>query len=342
MNRSLLATLFLLAVPSPAPAQNLLTNATFDNNGAGLGGGLSNDSSDNVLTLTNVMFSGNTAAQSGGGLANFTGLVALTNVTIDENTAHSDGGGLFNDEDGVALLTNVTLSNNDASGDGGGLYHAGESLIVANSTLSGNSADDSGGGLLNKTTALLIGVTLNGNSATRGGGLYNDVASTATLNNVTVSANGANQGGGLYNFEGTANLTNVTVTGNTGSLDGGGILLDGGTVTVKNSIVANSPVGGNCSGGVTNSGFNLANDNTCGFTQVTNVLLGPLTYNGGPTMTHRPMAGSLAINFVTAGCPPPAADQRGAPRPAGGPCDAGSVETGAILPMQYLPLVVKN
>jgi hypothetical protein len=105
--------------------------------------------------------------------------------------------------------------------------------------------------------------------------------------------------------------------------------------------VANSPAGGNCLGAVSNNGFNLASDTSCGFTHQPNMLLGPLAGNGGPTRTHLPLSGSPAIDFVATGCPPPANDQRGAARPAGGACDAGAVEAGVILPMLYLPLTSK-
>ena len=57
----------------------------------------------------------------------------------------------------------------------------------------------------------------------------------------------------------------------------------------------------------------------------TNPLLGPLADNGGPTRTHALLAGSPAID-TAAGCPPPAADQRGVARPRGTACDIGAYE----------------
>jgi hypothetical protein len=103
----------------------------------------------------------------------------------------------------------------------------------------------------------------------------------------------------------------------------------------------------NCIGTIGNSGFNLTNDNTCGFNNVPNVMLGPLANKGGPTQTHMPQPGSPAIDFVTTGCPPPATDQRGGARPVdgdgagGAACDAGAVEYGAAVAKVYIPLVLK-
>jgi hypothetical protein len=110
-------------------------------------------------------------------------------------------------------------------------------------------------------------------------------------------------------------------------------------------------LGGNCSGGVTNGGFNLATDGTCGVNNVPDVMLGPLADNGGTTQTHLPQPGSPAIDFVASGCPPPATDQRGAARPVDADnngtvwCDAGAVERqptdSNLAPWVYLPLVIK-
>jgi hypothetical protein len=92
---------------------------------------------------------------------------------------------------------------------------------------------------------------------------------------------------------------------------------------------------------VINNGFNLSSDGFCGFTQVPNVMLGPLAANGGPTLTHMPLPGSPAIDVVSDSCPPPATDQRGAARPIGARCDAGAVEYGASVVMLGVPLVLR-
>jgi hypothetical protein len=119
-------------------------------------------------------------------------------------------------------------------------------------------------------------------------------------------------------------------------------------MSVRASIVANSSSGGNCAGTLTNTGFNLSSDASCGgFNQVANVMLGPLANNGGTTLTHLLQPGSPAIDFVAVGCPPPATDQRGASRPVdgdgvgGAACDVGAVEYGVVISTVYLPLLIK-
>ena len=67
------------------------------------------------------------------------------------------------------------------------------------------------------------------------------------------------------------------------------------------------------------------------------MLLGPLTHNGGPTLTHMPLPGSPAID-KGAGCS--VLNQRGAPR-AGAACEVGSVEYGSYPPVVFLPLVMR-
>jgi hypothetical protein len=167
----------------------------------------------------------------------------------------------------------------------------------------------------------------------------------ATLTNVTLSGNSAGiSGGGLVSI-GTGTITvlaHVTLSGNSAGTSGGANYRSNGTVRAYHSIVANSPSGMNCFGSVLSDGFNLSSDTSCGlfFNTVPNLVLGPLTDNGGPTKTHMPLPGSPAIDYVANGCPPPATDQRGAPRNVDA-CDAGAVEFGALLPRLHVPLARK-
>jgi len=285
-------------------------------------------------------------ARFGGAIYNFANSVLTlgSNARLRDNRVINDGGGIYNA--GTATLTNVTLSGNWAEGGGGGgIYNsnAGTATLI-DVTLSGNLAFTEGGGLYNAGTATLTNATVSDSYGQfNGGGIYN--AGTATLTNATFSGNSTSgHGGGIYNASGTAMLTNVTLSGNW-ARTGGGISQQSGSVSVKNTIVAKGVQGEDCAGAVTNAGFNLASDGSCGFNPVPTLMLGPLADNGGPTLTHMPQPGSPAIDFVASGCPPPTTDQRNASRPADGDgngsarCDAGAVEYGVAVAPAWLVLL---
>ena len=70
-------------------------------------------------------------------------------------------------------------------------------------------------------------------------------------------------------------------------------------MTLKNTIVANSPTGGNCYGTITDGGGNLSYpDTTCPGING-DPMLGPLQNNGGPTETMALGPGSAAIDAGT-------------------------------------------
>lgn len=116
------------------------------------------------------------------------------------------------------------------------------------------------------------------------------------------------------------------------------VLMEGFSFQIRNSVV-----GGHCTQSVPllSGGGNLESPgDTCGFSQsdddasVANPLLSGLGDFGGPTPTHYPLAGSLAIDAARASnCL--ASDQRGVGRPQGigGLCDRGAVEVAGFLPL---------
>jgi hypothetical protein len=104
-----------------------------------------------------------------------------------------------------------------------------------------------------------------------------------------------------YGMHGTLTVTNSTFSGNSGHTyfgDGGGaILFYSGSATLKNTIVANSPLGGNCFvvSGPTSQGHNLSDDASCSsyFNQTGDLNSTPagldpggLKNNGGPTSRY--------------------------------------------------------
>ncbi|MET0501825.1 MAG: VCBS repeat-containing protein [Candidatus Binatia bacterium] len=111
----------------------------------------------------------------------------------------------------------------------------------------------------------------------------------------------------------------------------------GGIFNFQNTIFAGN-LESECAGTITSEGNNLMRDISAGCTVngggVTFAMpqLGPLQNNDGPTQTHRPLAGSPAIDGGNAsGCKDNlgamlAKDQRGFRRTVGSRCDIGAVE----------------
>ena len=296
-------------------------------------GGLQNQGGNLSLDYTAIL-SG--YGFNGGGIANFMGTLTLDHSTVSGNEAVKYGGGIYSDGGQVSVSNSNIYSNttcNDsctraspnartkmpANGfvsSGGGIYSYG-ALTITNSTISDNITQDGGGGIAGYVSARLTNVTISGNQATRlaGGGIYGAVI---TLTNVTMAKNSAPSGGSI------ASPFNST--------------------WLKNTIIANSLAGSNCDGAVVSLGHNLSSDSSCnlnanGDLTNTNLLLGPLQNNGGPTTTHALLPGSPAINHGdNTGCP--VTDQRGITRPQAGICDIGAYEY--VFPYSmYLPLVMR-
>jgi hypothetical protein len=301
-----------------------VTNSTFSGNSASFqGGGIFNGG---TLAIANSTFYGNSAGSEGGGIFNG-GTLTVTNSTFSGNSADS-GGGMSNG--GTLTLTNSTFSGNSAR-SGGGMASDVGTLTVTDSTFSGNSAAVGGGIRIDGGTLTVTNSTFSGNSASGafgfGGGIFN--IGTLTVTNSTFSANSAGRsGGGIANRAGgIVNFRNSTFSGNSAVTSGGGIDNLDGVLTLENTIAANSPSGGNCSGAILDGGGNLQHPGTdCGLTIASDdPLLGPLQNNGGPTDTMALQPGSPAIDAaVAANCPP--TDQRGVSRPQGAGCDIGAYE----------------
>jgi len=279
------------------------------------------------------------------------GTVFISGLTIRNGLGgNGGGGGIYNA--GTLSLSSSTVSENSAfqlipgsfcggvGTNGGGIYNAG-TLILSDSTISGNGSFGNcgggfGGGIYNhpQGTLTVSKSTLTGNSSALGGGIYNDgtvvSGGTVMLSNSTVSANGAaipGAGGGIFNASQGPDkliLTNTTITNN-GALGGSGIA-SLGTFAVafagNNNIIAGNTGSADIDGPF--SGIH----NIVGTTA--NLVLGPLANNGGPTLTHALLAGSVAAigqgDLTTCTTAPVnGVDQRGLPR---GPiaCSIGAYE----------------
>jgi hypothetical protein len=118
-------------------------------------------------------------------------------------------------------------------------------------------------------------------------------------------------------------------SGNACALEGSGAIL------VNTLLASNTPA--NWAGSIVDAGHNLSSDLSPGLTgtgSVTNTdpKLGPLTNNGGPTLTMALLPGSPAIDGGDTAAAP-VMDQRGFPRPSGAAADMGAFEHGSTLPL---------
>jgi CSLREA domain-containing protein len=274
------------------------------------------------LTIQNGVAPGGSTESRGGGIYNYSGILALRGVKLINNQANNTGGGIDN-FGGTLTIYDVTIASNQAQ-LGGGIFNQG-TLFASRSLITGNTALDTGGGLDNNDQASLFNVTISGNTA-------------------AVDPDG--QGGSGIFSDGPLQLVNVTLVNNSGK----GGWVNESLARVSNSLLAqNEDV--NCSGtrAIFSEGSNLDDDGSCLFASAGDLVspdagVEELANNEGPTWTHALSPDSPAIDAGNdSSCQ--AVDQRGAIRPADGNgdgavvCDIGAFELNATFNTLYLPVI---
>ncbi len=342
---------FLVAMAGLARANTIIVN-TLD----------SGSDAFPLCTLEDAVLSANTQTAHGGcpaGFGNFDAIEFIVTGTIfPDNTLTLNNGmgvvtiigptfgcvgtgpcgitidGLHNmqliDDEGAALLLQNLTFTHGSSEVGGAIFAFGSNVGIEDCTFVDNAA--LGGGAFageDNPRVFFLNDTFTGNSAELGGAIFNEVGDIG-VSNCTFSANQAG--------------------------DGADIATPGMGATMANStIFANSTGLNNCDG-VVDNGYNISDDNSCGFSGTsknnnTTLDLDPLGLqnNGGPTQTIALKSGSQAIDFVPiASCfgpfdLPVTTDQRLFNRPDsnGGVlesfCDAGAYESGGAAPIVIAP-----
>ncbi|MGC1377093.1 MAG: choice-of-anchor Q domain-containing protein, partial [Anaerolineales bacterium] len=313
-----------------------LTNIIFSGNSAANGGGGMYNTSN--PTLTNVTFSGNSAADGGGMYTNVGSSPTLMDVIFSGNSATACGGGMET-YSSSPTLTNVTFSDNSATSAGGGMYNNASNATLMNVAFNGNSAGNDGGGMWNfNNTSTLTNVTFSGNWATHvGGGMLNYYTGSPTLTNVTFSGNWASLGGGIWNESSSPTLTNITFAANAATNGGGMYNNNGGNPAIRNTIfwgnlaiTAGAQIYNNSSTPVVSDSVvqgGCPAGSACVNIITASPMLGPLWNYGGYTETVPLWTYSSAID-AGSDLVCPAADQRGVTRPQGAHCDIGAYEYG--------------
>jgi predicted outer membrane repeat protein len=311
-----------------------------------------------LMTIDNAVISVNrtptqTLLAGYGGAIYDEGVLTLTNSIVSGNEGRF-GGGMFvgNNSGGAqAVIDRAYFLNNTSGNLGGGLYTniVTTTITISNSAFSGNTAVGSGGGLARFNAGLnIFNSSFTHNTAASGGGLFLGAVPSPTsgpyvrVQSVTVSGNTAtsNQGGGVLNT-GRAELYSMTIVTNTNGVWSGGL----GNTRFRDAVLQN-PGSLNCDGDgtaqISDDSHNFSTDNSCVLPNSQTGIgldpkLGPLTPDPfGSTSYHMPLAGSPLIN---AGFNCPERDQRGAARPDA--CDIGAVEYGGLIPLVYMPLIIK-
>ncbi len=349
----LLAALATLGLPGLAHATTIAVNTTADPGASGSCALRDAITAANTKTATNGCPAG-----SGADTINFSvsGFITLTsflpavtgNLTIDGSGQKIviDGASLY----GVLVvgsldtstpvntlnLNDVTIADGNAQWGGGIWVETTGTLVVTNSTFYHNTATEGGGA-----------INIDGLGTIENCTFFENTETGSTFDNFL-------GGGAVRNSERTATTTPTTILNSTFE-DNSAPSGDGGAIDntedhpfhVTNSILAGSPSGNNCSGTVTDGGYNISDDAFCGFSSTSaangdtigdsvadaNIALDSsgLADNGGLTKTIALESGSYAIDAVPLASCPLATDQRGFPRPDESgetACDIGAYESG--------------
>jgi predicted outer membrane repeat protein len=276
---------------------------------------------------------------------NRTASLSLDHLTLSGGTA-SGGGAVY--DSGKLRVDDCTFTNNTAGNGGAILVHTDRpqfpaSATIVDSTFRDNSALFNGGAIFVAIDSRLTvsGCTFDTNSAAAGGGVF-CFAGSARLTNSTFAGNFASgspvsSGGGVFNLLGIVKVSDCTFSGNSADGFGGAIGDAAGILVLNNSILANSPSGGDFFEATPFISIVCGSNDLIGdgsfLSYFTNSLSGNagldpqgLRDNGGPTETIALLGDSPAVGAGDLSLVPPriTTDQRGAPRSSGGQVDIGA------------------
>jgi predicted outer membrane repeat protein len=280
-----------------------------------------------VLTVSGLTLRKGVATQDllGGGALYVHGTLHMSACRVEKNRSAADDAGAIEFDDahtGPSTFSDVLFKSNKAKDDGGALDVDGGAVDLRGCTFARNKAGDEGGGLESSDASIsLINCTFSGNRATfDGGGVNVEQGGDVTLTHCTLVKNNAIEGAGLSlqdGFEGTDGTVRNCLFSNAGKRNFAGTATSGG---------------GNVETGDSGLLLGAGDQSDANGAQ----LVFPLAENGGPTPTHLPKPGSVAIDSAgdvfgeLVGD-----DQRGLPRPVdlagvgSTASDAGAVELQA-------------
>eukprot|EP00698_Gefionella_okellyi_P001948 TRINITY_DN1181_c0_g1_i2.p1 TRINITY_DN1181_c0_g1~~TRINITY_DN1181_c0_g1_i2.p1 ORF type:complete len:1360 (+),score=378.76 TRINITY_DN1181_c0_g1_i2:1034-5113(+) len=193
-----------------------------------LGGGFYsiNLSPDGPITLSQSVFTGNTAFWGAGWFAQTLPADSVVSGVRFENNRAAVGAGLFL-EFARGLFTDCALVNNVATVDAGGLMSVGSAPTFVNTLFDGNSATSHGGAMLvmlDSQSDVIDQCTFTNNQANLGGAIHVQSSGTLSLRSSMFLNNSAVQDGGAIYMAGNKYITNCTFIGNSALGYGGAVV----------------------------------------------------------------------------------------------------------------------
>ncbi len=323
-----------------------ISNSTIEGNQAGdsqadrgFGGGIFVSSFDQsaVVLMDTVTISGNTAGDSGGGVATFGAAATIDNSSFVGNDAlgsESGGGGLYligSGPGGPSFTINGGRFESNSAVAGAGGFESVDApgtvdgtqfeLNIVTGMATGFAFDEGGGALVaisqdaaNAPAVIIRNALINNNSAPAAGGLA-AVDANLTITNSIISNNTATQAGGAAGGLGAVSSTGdnpltvlgSSIIGNTANGDAGGIgLADVDLMITDSTIDSNQALQDGRAGGIGMIGQNrtpvlTANRVTISNNQADGVGGGLGMIAGSLQLTNVTVSDNSSINSLTTG-----------------------------------------
>lgn len=184
---------------------------------------------------------------SGGGIYNLGSSPTISNCIFSNDTARNFGGGMYNNNNGsrrsAPVIINCTFTSNRSGIHGAGMFNNNSDPVVSGSTFSFNKNSTAGGGvgagIYNSNSSLNVTNTVfDHNIADAGSCLYN-TAANVSVSGCTFSNDSAVVGGAIQSSGSTLTVTNSTFLNNKAPNIGGSIECDFSSAVINNSTFTN-------------------------------------------------------------------------------------------------------
>lgn len=206
-----------------------ISNSTFEDNYAYLGGAIYSNA---TLNITGSTFRGN-SGQAEGGAVYILGDSVISGSSFEENVAYSYGGAIYSSAPAVSISSS-TFTNNMVFGTGGAIMCSYGTCTIETSSFTGSMAS-SGGAICSYTNKLYVsGSLFRGNAVTDYGGaieLWN--VSDFSISSTTFDENTATIGGGVFIHRSFGNVIDSLLRKNNAAAHGGGIYHESDDLTAS-------------------------------------------------------------------------------------------------------------